>query len=520
MAPRKPPRARPWTQADIDGIVACHQASYSDYPAATHYDRRLFELQLEAFPQGQCLVEMDGRVVGYATSLIVQLDDVHYRYTYSELTGAATFSTHEPSGDTLYGADIAVHPEYRRRGVARRLYEYRVKLMRRYNLRRMLAYGRIPGYAAVAGQMTPEEYVQQVLRGERRDQALSTHMRAGYQVKGVALDLFTDRSSLHYSTVLEMPNRDFKPERRRLAATPLARPVRNIRVCAAQWQLRSYSSWDQLEQAVSFFVDAADAYHCHVLLFPELFAAGLLGGMPREWDTLREMRALAEHTERYLAMFRHMAEDNGLYIIGGSQPVEREGKLYNVAHLFSPTGKVYTQDKLHITPGERQHWGIQPGTGIKVFDTPLGRFAIQVCYDIEFPEIARLLTLAGVEVFFVPFSTDERKAYQRVRFTAQARAVENIVYVVIAGNVGNLPTKTYLLNYGQAAVFTPSDFGFPLQATLAEAEVNLETVVISDLDIGALVRARENGSVRPLYDRRPDLYQLAPRVPIDIIRVE
>ena len=97
------------------------------------------------FPEGQFLAEANGDVIGYATSLIVQLDDDAHWYTYEEITGGGTFSTHDPSGDTLYGADIGVRPQWRRHGVSKMLYEKRVGLMKRYNLRRMVAYGRLAG---------------------------------------------------------------------------------------------------------------------------------------------------------------------------------------------------------------------------------------------------------------------------------------------------------------------------------------------------------------------------------------
>jgi predicted amidohydrolase len=177
--------------------------------------------------------------------------------------------------------------------------------------------------------------------------------------------------------------------------------------------------------------------------------------MPPDLDSIAAMKELAAYTPKYIELFKQQATKYGIYIIAGSQPVLREGKLYNVAHLFTPAGNVYTQDKLHITPAERQYFNINPGEGINVFDTPLARIGIQVCYDIEFPEVTRLIKKAGADIIFVPFSTDERKAYYRVRFTAQARAVENVMYVVISGNVGNLPNiKSYLINYGQPAIFT------------------------------------------------------------------
>ncbi|MCB0081372.1 MAG: nitrilase, partial [Caldilineaceae bacterium] len=181
----------------------------------------------------------------------------------------------------------------------------------------------------------------------------------------------------------------------------------------------------------------------------------------------------------------------------------------------------YTQDKLHVTPWERDKWNIRPGDSINIFDTPLARLSILICYDIEFPEVARLLALAGVETIFVPFSTDDKKAFNRVRITAHARAVENYVYTVIAGNVGNMHTvKSYLNNYGQAAIFTPSDFAFAPHGILAEADPNVETVAISELDLTSLAQQRELGSVRPLYDRRPDLYTLQSKMPIRVIRTE
>ncbi|MCL4858038.1 MAG: bifunctional GNAT family N-acetyltransferase/carbon-nitrogen hydrolase family protein [Caldilineaceae bacterium] len=514
-------RVRAWRPDDIAGIIACHRAAYPDYEEEMYYTERFYEMQLATFPEGQVLAEADGKVIGYATSIIVQLDDSAHWYTYEEITGGGTFSTHDPSGDTLYGADIAVHPDYRGLGVAGMLYEQRKRLMKRYNLRRMVAYGRMPGYNAVAGKMTPEEYVQKVVAGELKDSSLLAHLKAGYQVKRILLDFLWDDSSLNYSTWLEMPNPHYRPEKRQIAAAPIQRPVRKIRVCAAQFQMRPIKSWDEFAQTVAFFVDTADTYHCHFLVFPELFTVQLFSLMPPDLQTHVAIRQLAGMHDRYVELFTRFATERDIYIIGGSHPVIRDEELYNVAHLFTPSGHVYTQDALHIPPIERDDFGIEPGEEMKVFDTPLARIAIQVSYDIEFPEVSRLLVLSGAEIIFVPFSTDEKKAYDRIRYTAQARAVENFVYTVITGNVGNLPAaRNYLINYGQAAVFTPSDFAFPPSATAGEAEANVETVVITDLDLTSLAQQRELASVRHLYDRRADLYDLRARKAVKLIRTE
>lgn len=360
-------------------------------------------------------------------------------------------------------------------------------------------------------------------KGKLKNPALVAHLKAGYTVKRIMIDFFGDRSSMDYCTLLEMTNPDFKPEKRKIIAAPLRKPVRKVRVCAAQYMMRPLKSWGDFVRNIRFFADVADEYHCHFLLLPEYFTAELFSIMPPYLDSLAAMRELAKFTPKYIDLFKDLATGYKLYIIAGSQPVERDGKLYNVAHLFTPTGLIHTQNKLHITPSERLYFDIEPGEDIRVFETPIAKIAIQVCYDIEFPEVARLIKRSGADIIFVPFSTDERKAYYRVRYTAQARAVENVMYVVISGNVGNLPNiKSYLINYGQSVIFTPSDFAFPMEAKVGEAEPNIETVVISDLDLTSLDQQRETGSVRPLYDVhvRPDIYELIAKPPINIIRTE
>jgi len=512
-------KVRRWHLEDIPGILKVQGAAYSGFSAKDLCSERDYRMQFAAFPEGQLLAEVDGEIIGYATSLIVQLEDSSPWYSYSEISGVGTFSTHTPSGDTLFGADIAVLPEWQGKGVSQKLYQGRKKILKRFNLRRMVAGGRIPGYIHHSGKMSPEEYIEKVIAGELKDTALSAHLKAGYQVKGVHMDYLSDSESLNYATFLEMPNPSFNSERRQIAATPIKTPVRKIRVCAAQYKMRSIDSWEEFQKQVEFFVLTANEYHSHFLLFPELFTAQLFSIMSPDLETREAVEQLAGYADRYLEMFRKMAVDSGMFIIGGSHPIRTEDGIKNVAHLFTPAGDVFTQDKLHITPGERESWGIRPGEGIKIFDTGMARIAIQVCYDIEFPEVSRLLTLAGAEVIFIPFSTDERKAYLRVRYCAQARAVENMIYVVLAGNIGNLPqVKSFLINYGQAAVLTPSDFAFPLNATLADAEPNTETVVITDLDLANLSQQREMGSVRPLRDRRPDLYEINAKIPVELVR--
>jgi predicted amidohydrolase len=191
-------------------------------------------------------------------------------------------------------------------------------------------------------------------------------------------------------------------------------------------------------------------------------------------------------------------------------PLYEDGKLYNVTYLCRRDGTFETQYKLHITPNEAHHWGMLGGNELKIFDTDRGRIGILICYDVEFPELPRLLAEQGMEILFVPFLTDTQNGYNRVRFCAQARAIENECYVAIAGSVGNLPKVNNMdIQYAQSAVFSPSDFPFPTNATVSEATPNAELTLIADVNLDLLKELHTSGSVKNLKDRRTDLYRLS-----------
>lgn len=523
MSPTDAPpkfRMRRARLGDVPGIYACQAAAYPELTARGLCDERQLTLQLQAFPEGQLVVTRRGKVVGYATSLIVSLDEASPWYSYTEITGGGSFTTHDPAGDTLYGTDIAVHPKARGNGLSKLLYDGRKRILARFNLRRMVAGGRIPGFRACAGKLTAEQYVEEVVAGTRTDPALSAHLRSGFTVRGVHMGYLRDERSLDFATYLEYENPDYKPMRRLIAAAPMRAPVRRMRVTAAQYQMRPISGWDDLRRQVEFFVSTAETYHSHFLVLPEFFTCQLFSAFPPDLPSVPSIERLAGYTEQYVEMFSGLAKRSGLYIVAGTQPTIQPDGIHNTAYLFSPRGNVYTQDKLHITPNERREYGIVPGNQLKVFETAFGRIALVVCYDIEFPELARLYTEAGAEVLLVPFSTDERRAYQRVRYCAQARAVENYVYVVLAGNIGSLPqVANFLLNYGEAAICTPCDVAFPRDGVAAAVDAHVETVAMADLDLGTLHDARQSGSVRPLQDMRRDLYAVASKVEVEIVRV-
>jgi predicted amidohydrolase len=221
------------------------------------------------------------------------------------------------------------------------------------------------------------------------------------------------------------------------------------------------------------------------------------------------MRRLSDYTPKVAELLSGLSLRYGLTLIGGSHPLRRNGQLLNVSHICLPSGQVVLQPKIHITPNERRWWGISGGLTLSAIETPKAKIGVLVCYDIEFPEAARFLADQGAEILFVPFCTDNRQGYLRVRYCAHARAIENQIYVALAGNVGNLPDVENMdIQYGQAAVLTPSDFPFARDGIAAEADSNEETLLICDLDLDDLHQSRGGGTVTPRVDRRTDLFQL------------
>jgi len=171
------------------------------------------------------------------------------------------------------------------------------------------------------------------------------------------------------------------------------------------------------------------------------------------------------------------------------------------------SGELHEQAKIHPTPNEVYWWNIEGGHALNAIDTDCGPIGVLICYDAEFPELGRHLVDQGANIIFVPFCTDERQSYLRVRYCAQARSIENQCYVAMSGNVGNLPNVHNMdIQYAQSCILTPCDFPFARDGVAADTTPNVETVAFADLRLEALRAARNAGTVQNLKDRRHDLY--------------
>ena len=486
---------------DFDRLVELQLKCFAGMKPWT---REQIESQLNIFPQGQICIEYQGRIVASSSSLILDFAMYAEWHDWREIADSGFIRNHVPDGNTLYGIEIMVDPEFRGMRLARRLYEARKRLAREKNLMRIVLGGRIPGYHKHKNEMTARQYVDKVMDKSLVDPVLTTQLSNGFiLVRLLKAYMKTDEESQGYATLLEWTNLDYQPDFRRAFIASKA-----ARACAVQYQMREIKSFDEFARQVEYFVDVAADYKSDFILFPELFTMELLSFADKERPGLA-VRRLAEFTPHYLELFGRLAVKFDINIIGGSLFSVEDEHLYNTSHLFQRNGAINKQYKLHVTPDERRWWGVEPGSAIEVFDTDNGRISIQIGYDITFPEVSRIATEKGAQIIFVPFNTDERYGYLRVRYCAQARCVENHVYAVIAGTVGNLPFVDNMdIQYAQSGIFSPADIPFSRDAIVAESTPNIETVIVDDVDLELLKRHRQSGNVLNWNDRRTDLYEV------------
>lgn len=459
---------------------------------------------INKFPKGQVVIKVDGEVAGAAFSIIVNEDDFEGDHTFDDVTANDTFTTHQAEGDTLYGIDVFISPKYRGLRLGRRLYDFRKELCEELNLKSILFGGRLPLYHQFSDDISPKEYIDKVKNKEINDPVLNFQLANDFHVKKIIKGYLPgDKQSKEYAALMEWNNIYYTKSRK----TPRQRKS-IIRLGLVQWKMRTYPSIDDLLEQVDYFVNTLARYNADFAVFPEFFNAPLMA----KYNDLSEsdaIRALAKYTEPLKEAFSHYAISYNINIITGSMPYLDGDDFYNVGHLCHRNGKVESYYKIHVTPDENRIWGLKGGNKVKTFDTDCGKVGILICYDVEFPELGRILADEGMQILFVPFLTDTHNAFSRVRHCAQARAIENECYVAIAGSIGNLPKVHNMdIQYGQSIVFTPCDLAFPADGIKAEATANTEMILVADVDLDLLRELHEFGSVNNLKDRRKDLYSV------------
>lgn len=286
-----------------------------------------------------------------------------------------------------------------------------------------------------------------------------------------------------------------------------------LRIAAAQYPIEFLETWERFEHKLERLVTEAASAGAKLLVFPEYGSMELASLFPREVysDLALQLDRLQGLLPRYREFHAQLARRQGLYICASSFPERVGGEYHNRSYFFSPQGRFDFQEKLVMTRFENERWLIRKGAGIKVFETGLGRIGINVCYDVEFPLIARAQAEAGALLILTPSCTDTLAGYHRVRVGCQARALENQCFVVQAPTIGEAGwSEAVDVNIGAAGVYAPPDRGMPDDGVLAIGELNKPQWIYADLDLGAAARVRNEGQVLNARDWDNQTIAVAP----------
>jgi GNAT superfamily N-acetyltransferase len=169
---------------------------------AAHYKKHI-----ELFPEGQfCVVEeASGHVVGMTSTIRMTFDFAHPDHTFADVIQGGWLTSHDPAGPWLYGADLGVHPAFRRRGIARALYAARHQTARALGLLGQLTVGMPSGYGAVKSSMTAETYYAELVAGTREDPTISAQRHIGFELRGHVPGYINDPVCDRYGIVLVLP---------------------------------------------------------------------------------------------------------------------------------------------------------------------------------------------------------------------------------------------------------------------------------------------------------------------------
>ena len=276
-----------------------------------------------------------------------------------------------------------------------------------------------------------------------------------------------------------------------------------LKVASAQYPIGEPASLAEWEAKIASWVAEGAATGAELLVFPEYGAieqAAALG--PAVYgDLTTTLERVAELAESRVAFHAALAAEHGVHILVGSGPARHaDGRFVNAAQLVTPKGAVGVQEKLIMTPFEH-NWGVTAGGPLRVFETALGKLAVLICYDSEFPLLARAAVEAGADAILVPSCTERISGYHRVRTGAQARALENTVVTVQSPTVGDAPWSPAVdFNVGAAGIYVPPEHGVSDTGVLAEGTLNATQWVFAAADLAALRRLRTSGEMRNFGD--------------------
>jgi predicted amidohydrolase len=272
-----------------------------------------------------------------------------------------------------------------------------------------------------------------------------------------------------------------------------------MKIATAAYPLDPLPDWAAYNAKLTDWVASAAGQGAELLVFPEYGALELsmLAGPEVAGDLEGCLRATSDLMIDVDDLHADLAARYCVHILAASAPVFDDAigaRPVNRARLFAPGGGRGIQDKQIMTRFERAPWDVVPGGNLQIFDTALGKLAILICYDSEFPLLAR--AVVGAEVLLVPSCTDTLAGYSRVRIGSMARALEAQCVSVMSSIVGEAPWSPAVdVNVGMGGIFGPPDIGFPPTGVIAEGTLNQPGWTIDEVDLARVAHVRADGGV-------------------------
>ena len=269
-----------------------------------------------------------------------------------------------------------------------------------------------------------------------------------------------------------------------------------MKIATAAYPLDVLRSWAEYEDKIAAWVGEAAGAGAQLLVFPEYAAMELatLDGERVTSDLEASLFAVSEKLAEADMLHQRLAAEYGVHILAASGPAATATRPVNRARLIAPGGGIGVQDKQIMTRFEREDCDVIGGGPLQIFDTALGRLAILICYDAEFPLLARAVT--ECDILLVPSCTEALAGYWRVRIGAMARALENQCVSVMSSMVGKAEWSDLLgSSTGAGGVFGPPDTGFPSDGVIAVGQLNVPGWTYAEVDLKAISHVRDDGVV-------------------------
>jgi ribosomal protein S18 acetylase RimI-like enzyme len=202
-----PALIRNYKEKDFEELIRVQQECFPPpFPPDLWWNKEQLNNHVSLFSDGALCIEIDGKIVGSMTSLLVNFNPLHPEHNWGEMTDYGYILNHNPEGDTLYVVDISLSPSYRKLGLGKWLMFSMYDVVIHKRLERLLGGGRMPGYHKMMHNMTAEQYLESVIKGELKDPVITFLLKCGRTPIRVVPNYLEDEESCNYGALMEWKN--------------------------------------------------------------------------------------------------------------------------------------------------------------------------------------------------------------------------------------------------------------------------------------------------------------------------